>query len=240
MNELTSWQSGHLETIQAFLSHLNETTNAFILKGGTALMICYGLDRFSIDVDLDGRAQDIGEFVSGFCTKHSFSYRVAKDTAIVKRYMVNYGNESKPLKIEVSYRKRDINPDETDVINGISVYKIGSLCLMKANAYAGRDRIRDLYDLVFICNKYWNELSESIKAVVRGAVEYKGIEQFDYLMREQSDDLIDKNKLADGFLGMYDKLGLLFDERERELIDKATEQDGTGYKRKKNVSCDRL
>jgi hypothetical protein len=232
MNGLMSWKTGHFEAIQSFLKYLNNSTNKFILKGGTALMMCYGLDRFSEDIDLDAMTEGIREIVAGFCDEHSFSYRVAKDTATVKRYMINYGNESKPLKIEVSYRKKDIRPDETDMINGICVYKIGSICLMKANAYAGRDRIRDLSDLVFICNKYWDELSDPIKTVARGAVEFKGIEQFDYLIREQADDLIDKNVLAEGFLIMYEKLGLLFDENERQIIDKALEQDGANHSMK--------
>ena len=90
---------------------------------------------------------------------------------------------------------------------------------MKANAYIGRDKIRDLYDLSFICNRYWDTLPAALKTVIRNAVEYKGIEQFDYIIREQQDDLIDKDKLADDFLSMYDKLGLLYDENEQKIID---------------------
>ena len=65
-------------------------------------------------------------------------------TATVKRYMINFGNSGKPLKVEVSYRKKSISPDEVVTIGGIAVYNIGSLCVMKASAYAGRDKIRDL------------------------------------------------------------------------------------------------
>ena len=132
--------------------------------------------------------------------------------------MINYGYIRKPLKVEISFRKKIILPDEVTKIDGIVVYKIDSLCVMKTNAYVSRDKIRDLHDLVFICNKYWNELPPHTKSVVRNAVEFKGIEQFDYLIKDQKDDLVDIEKLAEGFLEMYDNLGLLYDERERQIM----------------------
>jgi predicted nucleotidyltransferase component of viral defense system len=219
MPDNRKWQARHSEVISTFLKYLNGETDNFILKGGTGLMSCYGLDRFSEDIDLDGKDKSIGKIVADFCEKEGFSYRVAKDTDTAKRYMINYGNIGKPLKVEISFRKKIISQDEITKINGIAVYTIDSLCAMKANAYVGRNKVRDLYDLTFICNRYWDTLPAALKAVVRNAVEHKGIEQFDYIIKEQQDDLIDKGKLAGDFLEMYDKLGLLFDENEQKIID---------------------
>ena len=58
----------HRHVIKTFLTELNSCGNdRFILKGGTALMLCYGLDRFSEDIDLDGtRGEDIIPFVETF------------------------------------------------------------------------------------------------------------------------------------------------------------------------------
>ncbi len=95
----------------------------------------------------------------------------------------------------------EIPPEETAIINGIRVYGVEQLCVMKANAYAGRDKIRDLYDLAFLCNNYFNQLSPQTAALLRGAVEYKGIAQFDYVVRNQPDELIDSDKLAEGMSG---------------------------------------
>ena len=53
---------------------------------------------------------------------------------------------------------------------------------------------------------------------MRSALEYKGVEQFDYVMKEQHDELIDENKLAESFLLMFDKLGLLFEEKEKQML----------------------
>ena len=85
---------------------------------------------------------------------------------------------------------------------------------MKANAYISRDRLRDLYDITFICNNYWEQLSDTVKLLLRETIRHKGIEQFDYLIHNQADELIDSDKLAENFLEMYDRLGLLADDKE--------------------------
>ena len=221
MTKDISWQKKHREVISDFLKYLNGCSDDYILKGGTSLMLCYGLDRFSEDIDLDGKGGIIGNIVNDFCAEKGYSYRVAKDTDTVKRYMVNYGDTGRPLKVEVSFRKKVIEPSEVTKFNGVNVYKIDSICTMKANAYNSRDKIRDLYDLSFICNNYWEQLSSPVKSIVRDTLSYKGIEQFDFLIKDQSDELLDSSKLADDFLKMYDRLNLLADERELQILNSA-------------------
>ena len=185
---MEDWKTLHEKVMVSYLLLLNKRTDQFILKGGTALARCYGLDRFSEDIDLDGTKQDIKEITKRFCDRFGFTLRVAKDTPTVKRCLVDYGNTNKPLKIEVSYNVRD--------------------------------KIRDLYDLTFICNNHFEKLSHGTKNSIRDVLSYKGLEQFDYLVATQSDPLIDKDKLAEGFLKMHDRLGLLTDRavyRQTEL-----------------------
>ena len=226
---MSNWRVQHGKVINDFMAYLNEKTADFILKGGTALYLCYDLDRFSEDIDLDGRAKGLIALVDGFCEKYGYSSRVAKDTETVERCFVNYGNEGKPLKIEASFRRREIPESETDRVNGILVYRIEPLCVMKTNAYAGRDKIRDLYDVTFICNRYFDSLFPQTVALLRGAVEYKGIEQFDFIIKDQQDDLIDSEKLSIDFLNMYDKLGLLYSEDEsRSLAETISGLDENG------------
>lgn len=236
MKKQAKWQDKHGEVISSFLKYLNNQTDGYILKGGTALMACYNLDRFSEDVDLDGvdktKIQDI---VSDFCDRYGYSYRIAKDTDLVKRYMINYGNIGNPLKVETSFRKKSIDKDEYMKINGVSVYKIDSLCLMKATAYMGRDKIRDLYDLSFICDEYWNEISPAVKSVVRNAIEHKGIEQFDYIIKDQYDPLIDIDKLATSFLKMHDKLGLLYDKNEQKIVKETLQNSKVAKNNQKKI-----
>jgi len=125
-----------------------------------------------------------------------------------------------------SERRGEIPADKTELINDIKTYGVEPLCIMKVNAYAGRDEIRDLYDLTFIFNNYFDSLSPQTIALIRGAVEHKGIKQLDYVMRNQPDVLIDSGKLAVDFLNMYERLGLLLDDNERSLLEHKSEHGG--------------
>jgi hypothetical protein len=198
------WRLTHESVIVDFLRFLNQKTNSYILKGGTALAQCYGLDRFSEDIDLDGKTDNIQELVSIFCTNHNYTFRVAKDTDTVKRCMINYGDISHPLKVEVSLRDGiDGNYSET-VINGINVYSIDSIFKMKCSAYVNRDRIRDLYDLGFVFDKFGGDLSENTLKTLDIALEKKGIEQFDYLVQNDVDEIVDLDLAETRFLNMYE------------------------------------
>jgi predicted nucleotidyltransferase component of viral defense system len=215
---MKNWQIKHGKVINDFLQFMNSKTDDYILKGGTALMTCYQLDRFSEDIDLDSKNKNlIKNIVETFCKQYDYPYRIAKDTDTVKRFMIHYTDGLKPLKIEISYRSRNINKNDIDKINGISVYKINRLAYMKCNAYNSRDKIRDLYDITFICKNYYNQLSDDVKGFVCDAFQYKGLEQFDYLIATQSDELIDNDKLAEDILDVYDKLGLIAEKDDPDI-----------------------
>lgn len=103
---MQEWKYKHGQVIKEALEYINSKSDDFILKGGTALKQCYGLDRFSEDIDLDSQNKNIEKYIKDFCEKHNYKYNVKKDTDTVKRYMINYGNDSRPLKVEISYRKK--------------------------------------------------------------------------------------------------------------------------------------
>jgi len=239
-----SCKKKHSEIISEAVIYINNLSSDYVLKDGTALMICYGLDRFSEDIDLDGisgSAESIEGIINNFCSDNNYTYGVAKNTDTVKRYMINYGNEGKPLKIEISFRRSHIDPSEILKINDILVYNINSLCIMKSNAYAGRDRIRDLYDLTFIVNKYFDELTPETKALMRSSVEYKGIEHFAYIVNSQKDELIDEGKLAAAFLEMFERLGLLYSKNEMNILGSyMTVKDSNGDSIKENEASLRV
>jgi predicted nucleotidyltransferase component of viral defense system len=211
---MKDWRILHGQIMGDFLLFINSHSNKFVLKGGTSLMMCYNLTRFSEDIDLDstdksGFFKIVNAFVGTFSEKYpGISYRNAKDTDTVKRVMIHYGGK-KPLKVEVSYRKRTINPNECCIINGILVYNIESIFVLKIGALSGRDKIRDLYDVTFIYTNYKNNLSMQSIALLRSIIQFKGLEQFDFLIKDQSDELIDNNELAESFLNMYFDLGLV-------------------------------
>ncbi|MDR1620560.1 MAG: nucleotidyl transferase AbiEii/AbiGii toxin family protein, partial [Clostridiales bacterium] len=87
----SSWRVRHGQIILDFITFLNTETENYILKGGTALYLCYNLDRFSEDIDLDGRAGGLAQLVEKFCNKNGYIFRIVKNTETVERCMINYG-----------------------------------------------------------------------------------------------------------------------------------------------------
>ena len=51
MKDFTPAQKQHMRVMQAIARNVINTP--MVLKGGTALLLCYGLDRFSEDLDFD-------------------------------------------------------------------------------------------------------------------------------------------------------------------------------------------
>lgn len=208
----TSWQLKHKNVMMDFLLWLNSRTDKFVLKGGTSLLFCYGLTRFSEDIDLDGFDKRFFDYVDRFIVEAQrkypgISYRKAKDTDTVKRAMVHFG-QRKPLKIEVSYRTAILRPYNITKINGICVYNIRELMKLKIKAYDKRDKLRDLYDVTFIFTRYGNMLGRELLDDLQDTLQSKGLEQFDYLIRNDNDPLINKDNLAQAFISMWYALGL--------------------------------
>lgn len=217
-----TWKEKHKQVIEQIIEGINNRSTDYILKGGTALMLCYDLTRFSEDIDLDSTdRQTIFVIVKHLCEVNNYLCRIAKQTETVSRIMINYGG-NKPLKVEVSHRRAFIPEEEICIRYGIRVYRLNNLAVLKANAYAQRDKLRDLFDICYLVNNKYSDLDTATRSVIRTTVEYKGFEQFDYITREQSDDLIDNGQLASDFIDMYNNLGLLYskqDVKEKSLFD---------------------
>lgn len=212
-----SWKVKHSDIIYSFLDFINKQTKDYVLKGGTSLYTCYNLDRFSEDIDLDSNNPNIEEYIKSFCDGQ-YEYNKKKDTDTTKRFAIHYRDDEykKPLIIEISYRQKIDKADVTN-INNIEVYKIDKLASMKALAYQGRNKLRDIYDLAFIVNNYFSELSEATLGTIRTVLEHKGLEHFDYMIMTADDELIDKDKLVTSFLQMYNKVDLLMTNEEKEI-----------------------
>lgn len=217
----------HGQAIRRMLLGINSSpANPFVLKGGTALMECYGLDRFSEDIDLDALRSNVPSsrffgVIDSVCSREGYSWRKAKDTPTVRRAFVDYGIPERPLKIELSLRHHSIPVEKTTTVNGILTYTISELCKLKCAAYMSRDKIRDLFDVSFIADRYYDQLSPDARDMLAMALEYKDLDQFDYLVRTQSDPLIDPDQLEDRFLKTLDKAGLLRDDTAEPHDDTA-------------------
>jgi len=205
------------QLIKDFLDFLNSCSDLFFLKGGTALMMCYGLDRFSEDIDLDMLSSDktvMQNILQKYCSKTGYTFRTAKQTNTTERYILHY-DDTQTLKIEVSHRKV-ASKKNIKQINGIQVYDIDTLCILKKGAYDNRMRIRDLYDLVFICNNYWNELSPVVKSGVLESLSRDVLERFDYLIRQEHYEYIDVKKLENNLLELLFSLEIIKENKQEK------------------------
>ncbi|MBQ4289012.1 MAG: hypothetical protein II749_03515, partial [Clostridia bacterium] len=134
---------------------------------------------------------------------------------------IHYGGE-KPLKIEASFRDiNEFDPNSVSRVDGIIVYVIDKISQLKCDAYKNRDRTRDMFDLCFIVTRYMSSLSAETITNIRNVLYYKGIEQYDYLISQADDPLIDKDLLLEMFLETLDKMELLDDDK---LIDTSKNQ----------------
>lgn len=140
-----------------------------VLKGGTSLMLCYGLDRFSEDLDFDIQGDFTGKNTINLeNTLNSIKGKnfdildvaVRKSTDTVTRYMINYRDKESDinhnLKIEISYRTPN---KDFKHINGIKTADIKDIANFKVNSvldtqYESRTKARDLYDAAFIAKNY--------------------------------------------------------------------------------------
>lgn len=132
-----------------------------VLKGGTALLLCYGLDRPSEDLDFDSpKKMGLERRIEGALARRFRidELKTLKDTDTVQRLRLNYADEQSGirgrLKIETSFR---LPPDPEHVFfeKGIRVYDLRQLFIQKTVAFYERTAARDACDLSFMLGKEW-------------------------------------------------------------------------------------
>ena len=164
--ELTEIEKDHKLLMRNIVQSLADTP--YVLKGGTALMFGYDLDRFSEDLDFDSvkklnlETKIKENLPSGF---EIIEITKPKDTNTVQRYKVTYitPNGKRRLKIETSYRKKEISKEDYSSIDGMQIYNVDFLLDNKLQAAhdgdTPRTTARDLYDIHFIVHNFKNILT---------------------------------------------------------------------------------
>ena len=188
MNLTDAQQAEHQEVMTELCHSFNRKGMPMVLKGGTALKLCYGLDRFSEDLgfdcakslNLESSIQAV--FVQLGKTKQHLrnpDISVTKDTQTVKRYRIIYADDIN-LKLETSLRG---TPNDEDLmeLNGILTYKIEKLIQKKLRALNSRTAARDLHDVIYLYNNFYgsfgkNELDE-IETHLWSGIQYLGVLQ---------------------------------------------------------------
>ena len=159
---LTERNKYHEKLMVSILKNLSDTP--LVLKGGTALYLGYGLNRFSEDLDFDSskKLNLLNRIRSS--SPHGIvidDINVKKDTDIVSRYIVNYHVTNTgiddSLKIEISYRT-PVPTEQITVKDGVRFSSVERIIDNKLHAaYDGantRTKGRDLFDLHFLVSQY--------------------------------------------------------------------------------------
>ena len=155
----TAAQQLHIRIMREVLRAVQETP--LVLKGGTSLLLCYGLDRFSEDLDFDApKKLNLESRIEHALRALTQQLRITrtKDTDTVQRYRIEYECSALQgrLKVEVSCRDAVI---EADVVEreGLRTYRVARLIAQKTRAMENRTTARDLYDVHFLATHFRTE-----------------------------------------------------------------------------------
>jgi len=160
----------HRQFMLEILKNVAETP--LVLKGGTALMLAYGLDRFSEDLDFDSPKKLHLESKITHSARLGIlliELKTLKNTETVTRYRARYNTKvgERSLKIEISHRD-EISESDVVVKNTIRVYKIEKILDLKLLAAHDGDNprtaIRDLYDIDFIARRCVDQITHELTA----------------------------------------------------------------------------
>ena len=183
---MKEWQKDRIDIIKKILPKLGEN---YVLKGGTALLLYYGLDRFSEDVDLDSVSGNMN-ILNKLKTigQNKWNMSIKKDTGTVFRVMVDYGATNNygdyPLKIEISSRnKKFLQSKIYDYKNiaGVNVYSLDEILKMKIRTFNDRDKIRDFYDLSYFLKKQPEKFTKDMLIDFKERMDYKNLDTLSYL-----------------------------------------------------------
>jgi predicted nucleotidyltransferase component of viral defense system len=216
--KLEDYKLERLQVMAQILYRINKSVNSanYVLKGGTGLLLCHGLDRFSEDIDLDGmRKVGLEKEIKAACNDLDKYCHIneTKNTSTVLRYMVNYHSiraQLYPLKIEISFREKTPLLNKVRVIeeiNGIRVYSLHDLMNMKLVAFLNRDKVRDFYDLYWCVKNKPNMVSKDMAVQLLEALYYKGVDELMEVMKEEA--------LEDHILNDIDSESIMLDFMDR-------------------------
>ncbi|AXS85271.1 nucleotidyl transferase AbiEii/AbiGii toxin family protein [Marinobacter sp. Arc7-DN-1] len=170
--------------MQAICEVIHDENKPLVLKGGTALLLGYDLQRFSEDLDFDLTMPLEGHLnVKSICksalkkltgqgirvTLTDFKDLKKTETTHRCRPIFSAGKDVPPISIKIEISSRSaLNPECIRSINGISVYSVSEIARLKLLAAQEdesrryRTAARDLHDLAFIASNWEADLPANI------------------------------------------------------------------------------
>ncbi len=139
-----------------FLDHL-------VFTGGTMLRLCFGLNRFSVDLDFwiikemdtDKFFKDMLDYLSRF-----YFIKDAENEFYTILFEIKSNNFPKGLKIEIRKEKMEIETERAIAYSRFSniqvflkVVSLKDMMKAKIEAFLERKEIRDVFDIEFLVKK---------------------------------------------------------------------------------------
>ncbi|MEH6591276.1 MAG: nucleotidyl transferase AbiEii/AbiGii toxin family protein [Halioglobus sp.] len=208
-------QAEHIEVMTAICLSFHKKELPMILKGGTALRLCYNLDRFSESLDfdcakalnLDSTIKEIfAQLGKGKSQLRNPTVDITKDTKTVRRYRITYG-DGISLKLETSLRG---TPDDKHLteLNGILTYKIDQLIKQKFGALNGRTAARDLHDVIYLYEHFLNHFGKEEIAEIAALYDNQSSILEEYTSAYSEDTVLSISDLLEDltkFIDLYDE-----------------------------------
>ncbi len=189
-----------------FLHKLNRESNAFVLKGNSALRFCYGLDRESIGLEFDSATEDVLPYAERYCKEHRLPYGFGYPDRIYPSEMNSLAENGM-----ICSGTRNVPERDTCFLNGIRVYKIDRIASMKLVACTDLPGILDLYDFVYICKNYGDEIPHALTLAWGDFMAFRGMDFLKFHINYQRNLPIDLYKLKEDVLQLADRFGIQLD-----------------------------
>jgi predicted nucleotidyltransferase component of viral defense system len=133
-----------------------------IFVGGTMLRLCYGLDRFSVDLDFWIYNTEIKKYfhrLNDFLAKH-YSIRDAENKFYTMLFEIRSKNYPRSLKIEIRKKTESVRTEMSIAYSQFSniqvllrTLSLQNVMKSKIDAFISRKEIRDVFDMEFLLKK---------------------------------------------------------------------------------------
>ncbi|MEW6009107.1 MAG: nucleotidyl transferase AbiEii/AbiGii toxin family protein [Candidatus Omnitrophota bacterium] len=161
MQDLIKQEQFELEVLDKLNS--KRFLNSLILGGGTMLRLCFGLERFSVDLDFwvikkvnfAKLFKDLKEFLAG-----NYAIKDSAHKFYTLLFEIKSRDYPRSLKLEIRKEKKKIRTEPAIAYSKYSnmqvllrVVSLKDMMREKINAFLDRRQIRDVFDIEFLLKK---------------------------------------------------------------------------------------
>jgi predicted nucleotidyltransferase component of viral defense system len=161
MQDLIKQEQFELEILDRLNS--GKFLDSLALGGGTMLRLCFGLNRFSVDLDFwiikEINRKKLLDNLKAYLRKF-YTTRDATDKFYTLLFEIKSKDYPRSLKIEIRKEKKKIKTEQAIAYSKYSntqvllkVIPLTEMMAAKIGAFLGRKEIRDIFDMEFLLKK---------------------------------------------------------------------------------------